>query len=104
MAGQNMFVSPESLGRGSGKCDDAAESALKGADMMETVSLPHGVFGDLPEAHDFHSTATDLHAEHSTRFKGHHAGLSDVAGKSTSAAQIFVATDEQSGDTLDQQM
>ena len=104
MAGRNLFVSPESLGRGSGKCDDAAESALKGADMMATVSLPPGVFGDLPEAHDFHATATDLHTEHSARFRGHHAGLSDVAGKSTSAAQSFVVTDEQSAARLDQQM
>ena len=104
MAGQNMFVSPERLDRGSGKCSEASESALKGADIMESVSLPHGVFGDLPEAHDFHAMATDLHAEHASRFKAHHAGLTDIAGKSTSAAAIFVATDEQSGKQLDQQM
>ncbi|MEZ0049227.1 hypothetical protein ABIA30_000217 [Mycobacterium sp. MAA66] len=39
MAGQSLFVSPEGLDAGAGRCDDAATSAASGAEVLQGESI-----------------------------------------------------------------
>ena len=104
MADQSLFVSPEGLDAGAGRCDDAATSAASGAATLKGVSIESGIFGDFDAAHGFHGVATDVHAHHVEKFTGHHEGLSGLSGKGQAAATAFTKTDEASGESLDRQM
>jgi len=104
MAGGSLFVSPDGLDAGAGRCDDAAISASSGAEILHGVSVESGIFGDFDAAHAFHGVANDTHTYHVEKFAVHREGLSGLSGKGRDAATAFVATDEQSGDALDRQL
>ncbi|MGB8408103.1 MAG: DUF2563 family protein [Mycobacterium sp.] len=104
MAGQSLFVSPEGLDAGAGRCEDAATSAASGAEVLQGVSIESRIFGDFDAAHGFHVVAAQVHEHHVQKFTGHQDGLSGLSGKGQDAAKAFTDADDTSGESIDRQM
>lgn len=104
MAGQSLFVSPDGLDAGAGRCGDAAASASSGAQTLQGVSVDAGIFGDFDAAHGFHEVAAAAHAHHVEKFDAHKTGLSGLSGKGRDASDAFTRSDAESGESIDRQM
>lgn len=99
-----MFVSPDGLDAGAGRCDDASATASAGAEILGGVSIDAGIFGDFDAAHIFHGVARDVHDHHVGKFTAHADHLTGLSGKGQVAADAFTTADQQSEQSIDRQM
>jgi Protein of unknown function (DUF2563) len=104
MAGQSLFVTPEGLNAGAGRCNDAATSASSGARTLQGITIDAGIFGDFGEAHGLHAVAAQVHAHHVEKFAAHRDRLSRLSGKGQAASKAFTGTDAASAKAIDRQM
>lgn len=95
-----MFVNTAKLHSGADKSYSASEHAQAGANQL-SGSLPVvGMFGDFPDADDFHEALSNAHTHHVRSLQSHQERLNDVGAKAHSAASAFSAMDEHNASEL----
>lgn len=95
-----MFVDTAKLHSGADTSYSASEHAHAGANHL-AGSLPvPGMFGDFPDADDFHEALSNAHTHHVRSLQGHQERLNDVGVKAHSAASAFTAMDDHNASEL----
>ena len=89
-----LEVRPAGLVRGGQLCNDAGDSAARGASRLNAASLPKDMFGAFDGAHAFHQSLIGVHASHQEQLHGHRTTLTDLGSKAAVAASRFATTDE----------
>ena len=97
-----LEVSPTGLVRGGQLCNDAGDSAARGASRLSSAALPGDMFGALAGAHAFHQTLTGVHDSHQQQLHRHRITLADVGAKADVAASRFTATDDSGHARIDE--
>ena len=98
--GRGVFVDTELLRCGAEFSRSAGSIAQQGAERFASAELPAKVFGDFPEADDFHRALRQAHHRHVTTMQAHPETLNALAEKAHQAATTFQKHDEQSSSTL----
>jgi Protein of unknown function (DUF2563) len=96
-----MWVEPDVLKDGADVSRNAGKMARSGADALDQVSIPAGMFGDFDAADAFHSKLTAGHRSHVMAMRGNHQTLSEVGERAHQAAISFEATEAQNTAAID---
>jgi hypothetical protein len=89
-----MRVDTGKLHSGAADSFRASEHAQAGANHLSGTTPTSGIFGDFPDADDFHEAVSAAHAQHVASLNNHHQSLNDVGAWAHRAGSSFTAMDE----------
>jgi hypothetical protein len=95
-----MRVDTAKLHSGAAGSFRASEHAQAGANHLSGGPPVAGMFGDFPDADDFHEALSAAHAQHVTSLQNHRQSLNDVGAWAHRAGYLFTAMDERNTSEL----
>jgi len=95
-----MRVDTAKLHSGAAGSFRASEHAQAAANHLSGAPRASGMFGDFPDAEDFHEALSAPHAQHVTSLRNHQQSLNDVGASAHRAGYSFTAMDESNASEL----